>query len=190
MPGQTNMISEQAKKGFDHIFKKAVIANITVSPDDFCEIELINNPEEISEDEFSVLTISSTFFRLITLFHFNSNDATKNYFVKSSGLDVEAEDNSAFLDVFQEFCNICCGAMNRELNKTYFFLGMSTPYVLLRQCSHFISALDPGHVKHYRITINHSLVLHATLCICDYSDVDFTVDTSEVEDNTGELELF
>lgn len=184
------MISEQAKIGFEHIFKKAVMANITVSPDDICEIEAINNPEEISEGEFSVLTISSTSFRLLTLFHFNNNAATKKYFVNSSGLDVEAEDNGVFLDIFQEFCNICCGAMNRELNQSYFFLGMSTPYILLRQCADFVSALDPGHVNYYRITINHSLVLHATLCLCDYSDVDFTVDTSEVEDNTGELELF
>lgn len=73
------MISEQAKIGFEHIFKKAVMANITVSPDDICEIEAINNPEEISEGEFSVLTISSTSFRLLTLFHFNNNAATKKY---------------------------------------------------------------------------------------------------------------
>lgn len=188
------MISEQAKIGFEHIFKKAVMANITVSPDDICEIEAINNPEEISEGEFSVLTISSTSFRLLTLFHFNNNAATKKYFEKNSCLAVESkievEDDSVFLDIFQEFCNICCGAMNRELNQAYFFLGMSTPYILLRQCADFVSALDPGYVNYYRITINHSLVLHATLCLCDYSDVDFTVDTCEVEDNTGELELF
>jgi hypothetical protein len=184
------MISEQAQNSFDHIFKKAVTANIAVRPDDTCEIESVNNPEEINEDEFSVLTISSTSFRFVTLFHFNSNDATESHFIKSSSHDVEAGDNGAFRDAFQEFCNICCGAMNRELHKNYHFLGMSTPYVLLNHCSHFISALDPGYVKHYRITINHSLVLHATLCVCDYGVVDFKADTTEDEDNTGELELF
>ncbi|MGZ5576488.1 MAG: hypothetical protein ACXWEV_06365 [Methylobacter sp.] len=184
------MISEQAQSGFDHIFKKAMLANIAASSDDICEIESVNDPEEINEDEFSVLTISSTSFRFVTLFHFNSNAATESYFIKSSSHHAEAGDNSAFRDAFQEFCNICCGAMNRELHKSYHFLGMSTPYVLLRQCSSFIQALDPGYVKHYRITINHSLVLHATLCVCDYGAVDFKVDTSEDEDNTGELELF
>lgn len=182
------MISEQAQSGFDHIFKKAVLANISSSTEDFCEIEPVADMEGISEDEFAVLTISSTIFRFLVLFHFKSDDATRNYFVKSSNLEVA--DNRAFRDAFQEFCNICCGVMNRELHKNYHFLGMSTPYMLLRQCSPFISALDPGYVKHYRITINNSLTLHATLCVCDYDVVDFTVDTSEAEDNTGELELF
>lgn len=181
------MISEQAQSGFDHIFKKAVTANIAA---ELCEIEPVNDPEEIKEGEFSVLTISSPFFRFLTLFHFNSNDATQNYFVKSSDFHAETGNHSAFRDAFLEFCNICCGSMNRELHKNYHFLGMSTPYVLLNHCSHFISELDPGYVKHYRITINHSLVLHATLCVCDYGVVDFEVDTSEDEDNTGELELF
>ncbi|TAN71834.1 MAG: hypothetical protein EPN17_00345 [Methylobacter sp.] len=183
------MISERAQSSFDHIFKKAVLANISSSADDNCEIESVDDLEEISEDEFVVLTISSTFFRLLVLFHFNGNDdATKNYFLKNSNL--EAGDNNTFLDAFQEVCNICCGVMNRELHKSYLFLGMSTPYILLRQSVPFVSALNPGHVKHYRITINHSLELHATLCVCDYDIVDFAVDTSADEDSTGELELF
>jgi len=164
------------------------MANIAASPDDFCEIEFVNDPEEINEGEFSVLTISSPFFRFLTLFHFNSSEATESYFVKTP--NTETENNSAFRDAFLEFCNICCGVMNRELHKNYHFLGMSTPYVLLKNCSHFISALNPGHVQHYRITINHSLVMHATLCICNYGVVDFKADTSDDDDNTGELELF
>ncbi|MGZ5026207.1 MAG: hypothetical protein ACXWE9_03235 [Methylobacter sp.] len=183
------MISKQAQNGFEFIFKKSVLANITTSADDFCEIEAVSDREEINEDEFAVLTISSTFFRFLVLFHFKSNDATKNYFVRSS--NAEQEDSSAFRDAFQEFCNICCGAMNRELHKNYHFLGMSTPYVLLRQCSPFIAALDPGYVQRYRITVNNSLTLHATLCVCDYDDVDFEADTRvEEEDTSGELELF
>lgn len=182
------MISEQAQNGFDHIFEKAVRANISSSADDFCEIVPVDDMEKISEDAFAVLTITSTFFRFLILFHFGSDEATRNYFIKSSNL--EAGGNGEFRDAFQEFCNICCGAMNRDLHNHYHFLGMSTPYVLLRQCSPFISALDPGYVKRYRITINNSFNLHATLCVCDYDDVDFKVDTSEAEDNTGELELF
>jgi len=182
------MISKQAESGFEFIFKKSVLANMPTSADDCCEIEAVNDQEEINEDEFAVLTISSTYFRFLVLFHFKSNEATKSYFAKNA--DLEAEGGNAFRDAFQEFCNICCGAMNRELHKNYHFLGMSTPYVLLRQCSPFISALDPGYVQRYRITINNALMLHATLCVCDYDDVDFEVDTRADDDDTGELELF
>lgn len=183
------MISEQAQMGFDYIFRKAVMANITASPDDSCAIELINDAEEICENEFSILTISSTSFRLMTLFYFNSDDATKKHFTRGS--DNIDEDNAAFKDAFMEYCNICCGVINRSLTKDYPYLGMSTPYILLRPCIHFISALKPGYVTHYRITINNALVLHATLCVFDHGIVDFTVDTNEVEEeSTGELELF
>jgi hypothetical protein len=184
------MISEQAKTGFDHIFTKAVQVNIALSDEDDCEIISVDNLEEINEVEFVVITISSTYFKLLILFHFNSNDEDiKKYFVKNS--DLEEADNSLFRDAFQESCTICCGAMNRDLHKNYHFLGMSTPYVLLGECSPFISALNPGYINHYKITINHSLVLHATLCVCDFDVVDFEVDASKnQDDDTGELELF
>lgn len=182
------MISEQAQIGFDLIFKKAVMANITTSPDDTCDIEPMHDTGEICEHNFSVLTISSPSFRLLTLFYFNSDDATRKHFTGDA--NNTDGDTIAFNDALMEFCNIFCGAMNRSLNKNYQFLGMSTPYVLLTPSLHFISALKPGYLKHYRITINSSLILHATVCVCDYETVDFTVDTNEVEDNTGELELF
>lgn len=178
------MISEQAKSGFDQIFEKALTANVAA---EFCEIVAIKDPREIKEGQFSVLTISSPFFKLLTLFHFDCDQDTGSYFVKNA----EADDNAACRDAFLEFCNICCGTMNRELHKSFHFLGMSTPYVLLNHSSRFISALEPGYIRHFRITLNASLVLHATLCVCDYGLVDFAMaDTSEEEVETGELELF
>ncbi|MDO9104965.1 MAG: hypothetical protein Q7U57_08385 [Methylovulum sp.] len=184
------MISGQAKSSFDHLFEKSVMANIVASTDDSCEIQPIGDPEEISEDEFVVLTISSPFFRVMACFHFSNDNSTVSHFAKRSNLDAEAIDNSAFRDAFLEFCNICCGTIQRDLHKHYQYLGMSTPYVLLKTCLSFISTLEPGYVRHYRITINHSLVLHATLCVCDYGVVDFEVDTSAAIEDTGELELF
>jgi len=89
-----------------------------------------------------------------------------------------------------EFCNVCCGTMNREFLKYYPYLGMSTPYVLLKASTDFISVLNPGYVNHFRIVINDSVVLHATLCICNFGCVDFKEDASIIEEDTGELELF
>lgn len=185
------MISEQARSGFDYIFRKAITANVVISSDDNCEIEIISDLQEINENEFVVLTISSASFRFFTLFHFNSNTETESYFTKSSEFTSEAGEKNSFRDALLEFCNMCCGFVVRELHKNYHFLGMSTPYVLVKRCSTFISELNPGVVKHYRITINHSVILHVTLCICDYDIVNFKVDTTEIEDDsTGELELF
>ena len=185
------MITLQAKDSFDEIFTKAIRDNISASSDDVITIESINNTKEIVETEFVFMTIFSPFFSLISLFHINVDQQVKDYFEKREHKVNEEIGDSCFVDRFQEFCNICCGSMNRELHKNYTYLGMSTPYVLSNHCFEFIETLTPGYIKHFSITINHVLQLHATLCVCDYGTVDFkTIPSVDEDDTTGELELF
>jgi len=183
------MISEEAQSSFVHIFKSAVTTNFCDYYNDMCEIEVLDDPKEITEKEFSVLTITSTTFRFLTLLHFDSNETTIKYFANGSIVDEEHNENNEFLDQILEFSNLACGAMNRHLNDHYTYSGMSTPYVLTRPCLDFITDLNPGYIKHYRITINQSLVLHATLCICNFGNVDFSVDKSKADEITGELQM-
>jgi len=186
------MISEQAQSSFNHIFKTAVTTNISDYYNDSCEIEPLTDHKEITEAEFAVLTITSSSFRCLTLLHFDSNESTTKYF--SNNLieddDDEQSNSNVFIDSLLEFCNLTCGAMNRNLHAHFSHSGMSTPYVLTRPCLDFVYDLDPGYIKHFRITINMSLVLHATLYICNYHDVDFAVDISKADETTGDLELF
>ena len=184
------MISEQAQSSFNHIFKSAVMSNFSDYYNDSCEIEPITEHKEITEAEFSVLTITSSSFRFLTLLHFDRNESTIKYFANNAIEDDENTNSNEFIDGILEFCNLTCGTMNRNLNAHFTYSGMSTPYVLTRPCLDFVYALDPGYIKHFRITINLSLVLHATLYICNYDDVDFAVDTSKADESTGELELF
>jgi len=184
------MISEQAQSSFNHIFKTAVMSNFSDYYNDSCEIESITEHKEITEAEFSVLTITSSSFRFLTLLHFDRNESTIKYFANNAIEDDENTHSNEFIDGILEFCNLTCGTMNRNLNAHFTYSGMSTPYVLTRPCLDFVYALDPGYIKHFRITINLSLVLHATLYICNYDDVDFAVDTSKADESTGELELF
>lgn len=179
------MISEYAQNGFDFIFKKAVLSTIPKGTEDICEIEIIGKIHEIKEPEFSVLTIATTSFRALTLFHFNSKDPTHNGFERG-----DIGESSTFRDSFLEFCNMCSGAMVRDLHPHCHFMGMSTPYVLKSHCLDYITSLNPGFTRHYRIVLNNSYTIHATLCVCNYGVVDFKVDTTEVEESTGELELF
>jgi hypothetical protein len=187
------MISEQAQSSFNHIFKSAVMSNFSDSYNNSCEIEPISDHKEITEAEFSVLTITSSSFRFLTLLHFDNNESTIKYFTNHSIEEDGSDENHAnndFIDGLLEFCNLTCGAMNRNLHAHFSHSGMSTPYVLTRPCLDFVYDLDPGYIKHFRITINLSLVLHATLYICNYDVVDFAVDTSKADESTGNLELF
>ena len=156
------MISEQAQSSFNHLFKAAVMANFSVSDDDSCDIEPINGHEEITEAEFSVLTITSSSFRFLTLLHFESNEATINYFAKSSIALNENNDNSVFLDAILEFCNMACGSMNRTLHNHYHFLGMSTPYVL--------TSSNSEHYKNsVKLSLSFLLRTHARLSLARVS---------------------
>lgn len=179
------MISQQAKNGFGHIFVKAAKSHLILNAEDACDI--IALPEmslsKLKEKKLLVLTISSFLFRLVTIFHFNENQAARDYFKKGvSGETVT--------DVLSEIGNLCCGAINRDLLHHVSHLGMSTPYVLDSQCLPFLNELKPGFVTGYEININRSLQMHATLCVCAYAPIDFSVDMSAVEETTGELELF
>lgn len=179
------MISENVKQGVDFIFVKAAKATLAMNPGDHVAIEpmpagkLIETPEK----QIVVLTISSYLFRLLTIFHVNADKATTEYFTKGDA-------NANFFEVFSELGNLCCGAMNRELGNYFLHLGMSTPYVLESKCIPFLKELKPNYMSQHDIVINDSIRLHGTLCMCSYANIDFRVDMTIAEEETGALELF
>ena len=179
------MISEQAKQGLNYIFSKAVKANLLVESTDVVEVAQLPEAKvaDVLGKEIVVLTISSYLFRLLTIFHVNADQATEGYFTK-------LQPERAFHDVFGELGNLCVGAMNRELGNHFLHLGMSTPYVLESRSLPFLNELKPGYVARHRIGINNEFSLHATLCFCAYAPIDFRVDTSVVEEETGLIEMF
>ena len=178
-------ISEQAKASVNHIFMKAAKANLILSQDDVCDIETLqaSKGQEMVEKNIFVLTISSYLFRILVIFHVNDDKQTKNYFTQS---DAER----LYDEVFAELANLSCGAMNRDLGNYFPHLGLSTPYMLTCKCMPYLKELKPGHISQFKISINSSVLLHATICICAYTPFDFKVDMSAPEEETGGLELF
>lgn len=183
------MISEQASRTFERIFKKAVLSNVN-SEEDSCSINEVMDIADSAPAEFVVLTISSTVFRLLTIFHVDFEDAELNFFSKPTQFNDGVVEPSVRRDAFLEFCNICIGTMNREFQQYLPYSGMSTPYVLLQDCTSFIAALNPGLLKHYRLSINDSLVLYISLCVSEFGVIDFNDDQKSVEVDTGMLEMF
>lgn len=179
------MITENVKHGIDFVFTKAAKANLAVNSGDHVEItalpvgKLIETPEK----NIVVLTISSYLFRLLTIFHVDPDKGTQAYFTKG-------ESGANFFEVFSELGNLCCGAMNRDLGNYFPHLGMSTPYVLDSKCLPFLKELKPNYLSQHNIVINGSVNMHGTLCMCSYAPIDFRVDMSIAEEETGALELF
>ena len=179
------MISEQAKQGVNQIFSRAACATLALDAADTVSIVQLPGNAIVAtpEPQLLVLTVASYVFRLLTIFHVGGDRVSENYFTQSDPTRV-------FSEVIGEIGNLCCGAMNRDLGRHFPHTGMSTPYLLESRCLPFISELKPTYVAQHRITINDSLVMHATLCLCAYAPIDFRVDNQIAAETTGELELF
>lgn len=179
------MISEQAKQGVNFLFTKAVKANLSVDPADIVEVAQLPDAafSDLPGNNIVVLTISSYLFRLLIIFHVNADRATEGYFTKSGS-------GRSFHEVFGEIGNLCVGAMNRDMGNHFLHLGMSTPYMLESRSLPFLNELKPGYIARHQIGINSDVSLHATLCLCAYAPIDFRVDTSAADEETGAIELF
>lgn len=179
------MISLHAKDSIDRIFRKAAQTRLPLDTADLCEIVPLAQPrDDVAKDaRVVVLTISSILFRLLLIVQVDENARTREYFLKDN---VERP----FEDALLEICNLCCGAMNQELLRDFPDLGMSTPYVLSARCLSHLQELKPALLASYSITIDGSVGLDATVCVCAYAPIDFVADTSTVEETSGELELF
>ncbi|NMM01225.1 hypothetical protein HHL24_25200 [Paraburkholderia sp. RP-4-7] len=179
------MITGHAKESFERIFRKAAQARLPLDSGDTCEIAPLAEAGTgaTADTQVVVLTISSIVFRLLLILHFDENDSTRNYYLKEA-------DERPFQEAFLEICNLCCGAMNQELLRYFPDLGMSTPYVLSARCLGHLPELKPGLLASYSITLNGSVQLAATICVCAHAPIDFVADTSAIEETSGELELF
>jgi hypothetical protein len=179
------VISEQAKRGVSHIFTRAARASLPMDAADTIEMEALAGQTivETPQEHIVVLTVASYYFRLLTLFHLGGDQATADYFAGASP-------GRGLAEAFGERGNLCCGAMNRDLGNHFLHTGMSTPYLLASRCIPFIRELRPSYTAQYRIAINGSVFMHASLCLCAYAPIDFGVDTQSAPQATGELELF
>ncbi|ASW02101.1 hypothetical protein [Paraburkholderia aromaticivorans] len=182
------MISAHARDSFERIFRKAAQARLPLNAGDLCEIAPLTEARAgvpgSKDTQVVVLTISSIVFRLLLILHFDEDEHTRAYYLK------DAADERPFQEVFLEICNLCCGAINQELLRYFPDLGMSTPYVLNARCLPHLHELKPGLLSSYTVTLNGSVRLAATVCVCAHAPIDFIADTSALEETGGELELF
>ena len=184
----TSAVSDSAKRGLEQLFIRSVSSHLAVSSDDQVVVEPLAAHREapVVEDEFYVLTIANFFFRVLVIFHFQENESTQSYFSRQEG-------KLGFADVFPEVCNMCCGALSRELGVYFPHLGMSTPERLGQACLPFLDLLRPAHTARFSLTINQHIALHATLAVVTYRPLDFRLHPQALQApvlETGVLELF
>lgn len=184
------MISQQAKSGFEFLLVNALRAALVSAPEDRIDVTLIDDAREMREESVVLLTVSSYLFRAVTFVSFTLDRQTKQHLAAINRANPESMSLSDYLDVVREVGNIFCGTLNRDLSHYFPYIGMSTPNVLERQCVDHLDELGASFIRHVHAVVNDAVHFHATLCVCDFADLDFRVDTTVQEENHGELELF
>jgi len=177
------LMTEQSKQEMVHAFLRAAKAGLLRSPDDALDLQPITQPLAAAPgDKVLVITTSSFAFRLLTMFQVPATAENREYYGGAPDVEIES--------TFAEIANLCCGALNRELANDFPHLGMSIPFALGAGCLANLDELKPEHVCRYGITINGSVRLEATLCICCSAPVQIAARSQAMAASTGELELF
>ena len=183
------MISKQARSSIDYIFTEAARSSLVLQADDACSIQPMVKGAAVAasmSDTVLVITCSSFVFRFLTMLRIGDNTETRAYYAQGA----PAEEN--FADALFEAANLCTGAINRALSRHFPHVGMSTPYSLSGACLSHLEDLRPQDVLSYEITIREAVRLQATVCLCSYAPIDFSVNRMPTTESatTGELEFF
>jgi hypothetical protein len=184
------MISQPARDGFDHLLTRALQASLTPSDGQPCDINVVAGLDGAEASTMVVLTVSSYLFRLIVMLHFSSDRATREYVARVNRIAPDDMNEQSFHDAIAECGNICCGILNRDLGAIFPHIGMSTPNMIDTRCAAYLGMLNSGHIQHFEVGVEGAPMFRVSLCVCDYADLDFTIDVNDAGAETGELELF
>lgn len=184
------MISTNACEGFDHLLRQGIKNHLVDQNSDSCEILVLDDLTSTHQPHLAVLTISSYLFRLMVFIHFASDEPTRAHMAKLSNTSVNDMNERVFMDAICERANMFCGALSRDLALSFPHIGMSTPNIVDRRCVSHLHLLNLAHVRHFKVDVNNSASFHVTLCVNDYDKLDFLVDKSAVDVDSGALEMF
>lgn len=185
-------VSDRARMGFDDFVARSVRSTFAANPDE-CTVAPDDDAQP-KERELVMFTVSSYLFRVLLFIHFDRNAMTRSHFAALANVNAESMDEERLYDEIMEHGNLCCGSFNRELAHFFPHIGMSTPCLLRAQSiQHVASSLQPAYTRTYRAELSPGMVIHFSLAVCAFADLDFAFEprAAEAQDETaGELEMF
>jgi len=188
------MLSSAAKNALDQWFMKAIRQSLTVEASKDSRVCIDEPQRDIHQTKVVMLTSSSYVFRVFSLIYFDADEATRAHLARRTGMSLNDMSQQKFVDAICECANMCAGSLNRDLGKVYRHIGLSTPNILEVQSAHHLGSLNSGHLRHFRVEVNGVNLFRASLCVCEFEDMDFHAPSeaaaAEAEVESGELELF
>jgi len=188
------MLTNSAKNAIDQWFMTAIRQSLAIQEEASCEVHFEDAQPELVQSKVVMLTSASYMFRVFSLIYFDVDAKTRQYFAKRTRLRGEDMTHQQFIDAICECANMCAGSLNRELGKVYRHIGLSTPNILEAHSARHLDSLQSGYLRHYRIQIDGVNLFRASVCVCEFEDMDFSAPPPALamEDGleSGELEMF
>jgi hypothetical protein len=178
------LFSDQSKLGLSGVFERCARSTVVRSAQDVCDVASGSSGVPLADGPVLIITTSSFSFRLVTIFHLDDNDANRHYFVPDGS-------ESSLQEGFAEVANLCCGAVNRAMSELFPHMAMSIPCGLSARCVEHLAQLKPEYTARFGITINDTVKVGVTLCMCCTAPVDIPLTLSNTtQQSSGELEMF
>jgi len=184
------MITQQTEVALDFLVSGALKSALPAACAEPGSVSIVADAKEIAGKKVVLLTMSTYVFRIVTMLYFTLDEPTVRYFGGAEATETQRMSDADCIDSICECANTFCGALNREVARNFPHIGMSTPNVLDRHCVDYLHELDAGYAKHFKVQVSDSFALYASVCVCDFAHLDFTVDQTRVDEAVGELELF
>lgn len=187
------MVSHEAKNGFDKLMSRCLEETLKTAAHPAWILKPVSRLEDVAQDEFIMLTISSYAFRIFMLLHLTRDTARSNYVASALKLTPENLADTRFYDYVGEMGNTFVGAVKRELGTYFPHTGMSTPNRLVSDSLQFLSEMKFDHVSHVKAGSGTELAFYGSIFVSAYQDLDFRVENSKKSEEsieTGALELF
>lgn len=188
------MISERALESFEWLFENSVRENCISDNDDVCVVSSWSDavPSSLVTRELVLLNIATYIFRVVTLIEFSKDKSTIAHLSRVLRRPESELQGQALQDAYAEFINMICGSVNRKLGQEFRHVGMSTPFVVDATCANYLHILKPTATRSYEFVVNDFARYRLTICVCVASErkLDFNVDRTHQEEESGELEFF
>jgi hypothetical protein len=175
------MISSQSKSNLEAIFASVGASKLAMAPTDEVVVSAIQPRVDQYSDVAYMITVASFKFKLLIIFRVPISQGAENYYRKASC-------ELGFHDVFPEICNLCGGAVNRELARQFEHLGLSTPNEVEAECFEHLAVLRPSTLSRHTVTINQIVSFDVFLAMVAYAPVEIVFPAPE-NHVAGELEL-
>jgi len=187
------LVNEEFKSELKQIFKSGYEETILSGTDkDRWQIKEKTSLNNIKEEEFYVLTMSSQLFRIIVLLHFTISDDTKQFVSEVLNIPASNVDNEKFYDYLGEIGNSFLGSIKRDIGHYVPSLGMSTPNRLNKGCLKYMDILDSDFEAHAVAAFDDIELFYSSVYLIADEELNISTTRLNIEEETdsGELEMF